>query len=57
MCEARFFPNKTEFSRTYIIRFDRADAEAAGFSGPRSGRLILRVVSPLARVELTWQAK
>jgi hypothetical protein len=55
--EARFFPSKTEFSRTYLIRFDRADAEAAGFSGPQTGRLILRVVSPMAHPELTWQAK
>ena len=52
-----FFPDKTEFSRTYVIRFDRAEAEAAGFAGPRSGRLLLRVASPMARVEPVWQSK
>ncbi len=54
--ESQFFPNKTEFSRTYLIRFNRADAENAGFAGPGSGRLILRVASPLGRAELVWQA-
>jgi hypothetical protein len=55
--ETQFFPDKTEFSRTYVIRFDRAEAEAAGFAGARSGRLVLRVASPMARVEPTWQSK
>jgi hypothetical protein len=55
--ESQFFPNRTEFSRTYLIRFDRVEAEAAGFAGPRSGRLTLRVVSPMARAELAWKAK
>ena len=55
--ETQFFPNRTAFSRTYVIRFDRTEAEAAGFSGPRSGRMILRVASPLARVDLVWQGR
>jgi hypothetical protein len=55
--ETQFFPSKTEFSRTYVIRFDRADAEAAHFGGPSTGKLILRVASPMARVEPVWQAK
>jgi hypothetical protein len=55
--ETQFFPNRTAFSRSYVIRFDRAEAEAAGFAGLRSGRLILRVVSPLARVDLLWQSQ
>jgi hypothetical protein len=55
--EQRFFPNRTEFSRTYLIRFDRADAEAAGFAGPRSGSITLRVASPAARAEVVWQSR
>jgi hypothetical protein len=55
--ETQFFPNKTEFSRTYVIRFDRADAEASGFGGPKTGKLTLRVASPMARVEPVWQSK
>jgi predicted GNAT superfamily acetyltransferase len=55
--ESQFFPNRTEFTRTYVIRFDRADSEGSGFAGTRSRRLILRVASPLARAELIWQAK
>jgi hypothetical protein len=55
--ETEFFPNKTEFSKTYLIRFERADAEAAGFGGPGSGRIILRFASPLAKAEPVWQSK
>jgi hypothetical protein len=55
--ESQFFPNRTEFSRTYLIRFDRAEAEAAGFAGARSGRLVLRVASPMARAEVEWHAR
>jgi hypothetical protein len=54
--EDQFFPNHTEFSTTYMIRFDRADAEAAGFKGPESGRIVFRVISPLAKAELVWEA-
>jgi hypothetical protein len=56
LVESQFFPNRTEFSRTYLIRFNRADAENAGFTGPGSGRLILRVACPLAKAELVWQS-
>jgi hypothetical protein len=55
--ETQFFPDRTEFSRSYLIRFDRAEADAAGFAGPRSGRIVLRIASPLAKAELVWQAK
>jgi hypothetical protein len=55
--ESQFFPNRTEFTRTYVIRFDRADSEGSAFAGARSGRLTLRVASPVARAELVWQAK
>jgi hypothetical protein len=54
--ETQFFPNKTEFSRTYRIRFNRTEADSAGFAGPGSGRLILRVASPMGKAELVWQS-
>lgn len=54
--ETQFFPNRTEFTTTYLIRFNRADAEAAGFTGPASGRMTLRVLSPLAKAEVLWEA-
>ena len=55
--ESQFFPNRTEFTQTYLVRFNRADVEAAGFSGPASGRITLRVASPLAKAQLTWQSR
>jgi hypothetical protein len=55
--ETQFFPNKTEFSQSYLIRFSRAEAEAAGFGGPASGRIALKIVSPLARNEIVWESK
>jgi hypothetical protein len=55
--ETQFFPNRTEFTTTYLIRFNRAEAEAAGFLGPASGRITLRLASPMAKAELIWQSK
>jgi len=55
--ETQFFPNRTEFSQTYLIRFSRAEAEAAGFGGPSSGRIALRIASPLAKNEIVWESK
>jgi hypothetical protein len=55
--ESQFFPNRTEFSQSYLIRFNRAEAEAAGFLGPASGRITLRIASPLGKAELVWQSK
>jgi len=55
--ETQFFPNRTEFSQTYLVRFSRVEAEAAGFGGPASGRITLRIASPLAKNELVWEAK
>jgi hypothetical protein len=54
--ESQFFPNRTEFTQTYLIRFNRAEAEAAGFVGPASGRITLRISSPMAKTELVWQS-
>jgi hypothetical protein len=55
--ETQFFPNKTEFSQTYLIRFSRAEADAAGFGGATSGRIALKIVSPLAKNEIVWESK
>ena len=53
--EMRFFPARTDFSRTYLMKFPRADAESR-FSGPGSGRLYLRVAGPLGKLEASWIA-
>jgi hypothetical protein len=55
--ETQFFPDRTPFTMTYLVRFSRADAEAAGFGGPSTGRLTLRIASPLAKAEAVWVAK
>jgi len=55
--EMRFFPARTDFSRTYTISFPRQGQEAdRRFTGAGSGRLILRVSGPLGRVESTWSS-
>ncbi len=53
--EAQFFPWRTAFSRTYLVRFDRraTDAEIT-FAAGKTGRLVLRVAGPVARAELDW---
>lgn len=55
--ESQFFPNRTEFTTTYLVRFNRLEAESAGFTGPGTGRVIFRVASPLAKGELIWQTR
>lgn len=55
--ETEFFPYRTEFTTSYLLKFNRTDAEAGGFSGPHSGRVTLRVVSPLAKAELVWESQ
>jgi hypothetical protein len=53
--EVEFFPTRTPFSKTYTLRFVRPDGDT--FVGPASGRLILRLASPVGKVEVTWEAK
>jgi len=69
--EIEFFPAKTPFSRSYLVRFSKAPppgpspapGQAAGqaasgeneFFGTRSGSLTLRIASPLGRTDLVWQ--
>jgi hypothetical protein len=55
--ESQLFPDRTPFSRTYVVRFDRVAAQAAGFSGVRTGVISLRAMSPLARADLVWVSK
>jgi hypothetical protein len=55
--ELEFFPAKTPFTRSYAVRFSRpAEGKAGDFVVEgRSGSLLLRIASPLGRVELPWQ--
>jgi hypothetical protein len=53
--ESEFFPMRTPFSKTYTLRFVRPEGES--FVGPASGRLILRLASPVGKVEVAWEAK
>ncbi|MBN2572977.1 MAG: hypothetical protein JXP73_00290 [Deltaproteobacteria bacterium] len=55
--ESEFFPSRTPFSKTYTLRFVRPEGADASFVGPPSGRLILRLASPLGKVEVAWEAK
>jgi hypothetical protein len=55
--ETEFFPNRTPFSRTYNLRFVRPDGGGDAFVGPESGRLVLRIASPMGRVEVAWDAR
>jgi len=56
--EVEFFPNKGPFTRSYSVRFPRAavDGKPTDFAGTSSGSLILRIASPVGRIELTWQS-
>ncbi len=54
--EMEFFPSRTPFSRTYTVRFTRPEGGGDSFVGPDSGRLILRIASPIGKVETVWEA-
>jgi hypothetical protein len=54
--ESEFFPNHTPFSRTYTVRFTRPEGGSDSFVGADSGRLILRIISPIGKVEVVWEA-
>ena len=55
--EMEFFPTRTPFSRTYTLRFVRTEGAGEAFVGPPSGRMILRLASPMGKVEVSWDAK
>jgi hypothetical protein len=55
--EMKFFPTRTDFSRTYTVRFPRSTVEGdTRFLGVNTGRLDLRVTGPLGRAEVTWES-
>jgi hypothetical protein len=56
--EMRFFPTRTDFSRTYTARFPRTggDGADARFQGSSTGRLIFRLAGPMGRAEVSWVA-
>ncbi len=54
--ESEFFPSRTPFSRTYTVRFVRPEGPGEAFVGPQSGRLILRLASPVGKVDVAWEA-
>ncbi len=55
--ESKFFPSRTEFTRSYEISFAHPSNGGQPFAGPASGRLILRFASPMGRIELVWDGK
>jgi hypothetical protein len=50
--ESQFFPDRTEFTRSYEISFSRP-SDGQGFGGKR---LTLRIASPMGRIDLVWEA-
>jgi hypothetical protein len=63
--EVEFFPAKGPFTRSYAIRFVRpaaaaaavaADGKASDFVGASTGTLVLRLSSPVGRIDLDWQS-
>jgi len=53
--EREFYPAKTPFSKTYLIRFIRGHED--GFAGERSGELSLRFAGPLGSSDLRWSSR
>jgi hypothetical protein len=56
LVEQAFYPVKTPFSKTYVVRFARAAARDDGFTGERSGSLSLRLAGPFGHADLIWQS-
>jgi len=54
--ESHFFPERTEFTRTYEISFARPTG-GQPFPAHTGGRLTLRIASPMGRIDLIWIAK
>jgi hypothetical protein len=61
--EREFFPAKTPFTKTFALRFAAPGSDGAvgtpggDFKGPTSGSIMLRIASPLGRVELVWRSR
>ena len=52
--EREFFPAKTPFTKTYSLRF--VPPANTDFAGIKSGSIVLRIASPIGRIELSWRA-
>ena len=52
--EREFYPAKTPFSKTYLIRFTRAPGHDDGWKGERTGEIRLRFAGPRGRGDLRW---
>ena len=54
MFEREFFPAKTPFTKTYLLRFARPGTRDEEFSPERSGLITLRIAGPVGHADLTW---
>jgi hypothetical protein len=53
--ESTFFPAKTAFTKSYLVRFIRP-APGGDFVGVKSGLITLRIASPIGRIDLIWKS-
>jgi len=54
--ESQFFPDRTEFTRSYEISFARP-SEGQDFESSGKKRLTLRIAGPMGSIDLVWEAK
>jgi hypothetical protein len=56
MFEREFFPAKTPFTKTYLVRFSRgaAGAHDGDFAGEKTGVIKLRFAGPMGHADLSW---
>lgn len=54
--ETKFFPERTDFTRTYSITFSRP-AEEQAFAASAKKQLTLRIAGPMGRIDMVWDAK
>jgi hypothetical protein len=51
---AQYFPDITEFHRAYIVTFPKTTTEGAPLVSGDGSRLVLKIASAVARVEMVW---
>ena len=51
--EREFFPAKNPFSKSYNIKF--VAPPGTDFDGIKSGAIVLRIASPIGRIEIAWR--
>lgn len=54
--ESQFFPDRTEFTRSYEISFTQPTGGQA-FAASADKRLTLRIAGPMGRIDMIWEAK